>query len=119
MREAIVRDDLSIPASDDFIAAFGCDVEFDEQTYTELYTFVDELDQTLKMWIGTADRTFSLSVVKNETESVRVYDECLSCIRLDEDRKMILIILGKDSCTQKLEIAVWPRITASFTRMRC
>jgi hypothetical protein len=118
IREAILQDDLSIPASNDFVVGFGCDVEFDEQTYTELYTFVDELNQTLKMCIGTADRTFSLSIVRNEVEIVRVYDECLSCVSLDENRKIIVIILGKDRCTQKLELSVWPRVTATFTRMR-
>ena len=118
IRDAIFQGNFIIPASNDFVAEFGCDVEFDEQTYTELYTFVDELNQILKIWIGTADRTFSLSVTKNEVESLRVYDECLSCIYLDENKKNLEITLGKDSCTQKLVLSVWPIITVNFTRMR-
>lgn len=118
IRDAIFQENFIIPASNDFVAEFGCDVEFDEQTYTELYTFVDELNQILKIWIGTADRTFSLSVTKNEVESLRVYDECLSCIHLDENKKNLEITLGKDSCTQKLVLSVWPIITVDFTRMR-
>lgn len=117
-RSAISRDDLSVPASEDFVAAFGCDVEFDEQTHTELYAFVDEFHQTSKMWVGTVDRTFSLSIAKEGAEIVRVYDVRLSSVRLDEERQVIVITLGEDICAQRLELSVWPRITAVFTRMR-
>ncbi|PRA75492.1 hypothetical protein CQ054_22940 [Ochrobactrum sp. MYb29] len=117
-RAAILRDDLIVPASEDFVAAFGCDVEFDEQTHTEVYAFVDEIHQVSKMWIGTIDRTFSLSISKEGAEIVRVYDECLLSVRLDEGRQTIVITLGQDRGVQRLELSVWPRMTAIFTRMR-
>ncbi|WP_163264829.1 hypothetical protein [Chelativorans alearense] len=116
MRAAIQRDDLSLPASEDFVAAFGCDVEFDEQTHTECYAFTDSFKQISKMWIGTADRTFSLSIARDGAEIVRVYDERLSSIRLDEGRQMIVVTLGDDSWSQRLELSVWPRIKVAFTQ---
>lgn len=117
-RAVILRDGLSIPASDDFVAAFGCDVEFDDQTYTELYSFVDELNQTSKMWLGTVDGTFSLLIAREGAEILRVYDETLSCVKLDEKRQLIIVALGKGRGAQRLDFCVWPRISAVFTRTK-
>ncbi|MBY5925752.1 MULTISPECIES: hypothetical protein [Halomonas] len=118
MRAAINRENFVLPASIDFIAAFGCDVNFDRQTHTEEYVFEDELSDISRMWIGSVDRTFSLSMTKNGTEVVRVFDECVSCVRLDETRKVVVITLGDGAFTQELTLSVWPRGRVSFTRMR-
>lgn len=118
IRSAIHREDLVVPASEDFVAAFGCDVSFDEQTHTEEYVFADELGDISRMWIGSVDRTFGLSMAKSGKEVVRVFDECLSCVRLDEIRQRITITLGDGRPAQELELSVWPRSGVSFTRKR-
>ncbi|MCV0349031.1 MULTISPECIES: hypothetical protein [Alphaproteobacteria] len=117
-RAAIHREDLVVPASEDFVAAFGCDVNFDQQAHTEEYVFEDELGDISKMWIGSVDRTFGLSMAKSGAEVVRVFDECLSCVRLDESRQIITITLGDGGLIQELEFSVWPRSGVSFTRKR-
>ena len=117
-RTAIQREDFYIPASEDFIAAFGGELEFDEQTHTECYLFADDANRVSRMYIGIADRTFGLSIIFEGDEIVRVYDENLSEIRLDEERQVIIIKLGTFNCDQKVELAVWPRIAVSFSRLR-
>ena len=112
------RQDLVVPASEDFVAAFGCDVNFDERSETEEYVFVDETGDTTEMWIGSFDRTFGLSIVKNNIEVISVFDACLSGVRIDEERQVITITLGDDGASQKLELSIWPRIKVSFSRKR-
>lgn len=118
IRQAIHREELTVPASEDFVAAFGCDVDFDQQTHTEEYVFVDQHGEKSKLWIGTADRTFGLSVFQNGVEVLRLLDECLSNVRLDEERQMILVTHGNGGSIQELELLVWPSVRATFTRRR-
>lgn len=112
------REGLVVPASEDFVAAFGCDVNYDEQSETQEYVFVDEMGDTSEMWIGTFDRTFGLSIFKSGVEVISVFDAYLSWIRIDEERQVITIALGDDGVSQELELAIWPRIKVSFSRKR-
>lgn len=117
-RAAIERDDFSVPAPDEFVMMFGCDIDFDDVTHTEGYTFTNNSKQISKMWIGTADRTFSLSITHDETEIVRIYDECLSRIKLDEERQMIEIWFGMKNLIQKVDFIVYPKFKVSLVRYR-
>jgi len=106
IRAAIKREDLHIPAWNDFVASFGCELEFDEQTHIECYFFTDDFGQLSKHWIGTADRTFGLSISSGGAEIIRVYDENLRAVRLDEERQLFVITLRTSDDDQKIEFTV-------------
>jgi hypothetical protein len=60
-RSAIARDDLILPATIELVSVFGCEYSFDPDTHTECYVFGVGVEAQAKVWIGTLDRTFSMS----------------------------------------------------------
>jgi|GEM_PF-3175278 len=117
-RLAFSREDLIIPSSEDFVATFGCDFSFDELSYTENYVFADDYDNKIYLWVGIADKTFSLSIKSDDFETLKIYSESLQKISLDEKRQSIIIVPGTSDLFQQMQLKIWPRASLHITTTR-
>lgn len=109
MRLEINEADFCVPASNDIVAAFGCDLEVDDEFFVETYTFRDELGQPARIWLGTVDRTFSMAIGEEASEAFRITNGRLNHLSIDEDRQLISIGLGERELKLTLNLYVWPR----------
>lgn len=117
-RLAIYREDLSIPSSEEFVATFGCDFSFDELSYTENYVFADHYGNKIYLWIGIADKTFSLIIKFEDFEVVHIYGESIRKISLDEKQQSVVIIAGASGSLQEMQLKIWPRASLHISTVR-
>jgi hypothetical protein len=110
----IQRDDLKIPSPLEFISIFGCDVEFDENTYTESYIFADNYQNILKIYVNKIEKTFRMLITIKNHEIVNVFGENLHSIEIDQENHYIKIIMNEEISNQSIILAMFPKFKMSM-----
>ena len=118
VRAEIQRDDLCLPAFDDFIAAFGFDAELDTETLVEEYSLEDGEGFECRFWLGVVEKSFSLELTKDGQSLLNIAFENLKLVTLSEEEQMIHFFFGADRFEVKLRMTVWPKVAITIQDRR-
>ncbi len=102
-----------MPSSDDFISIFGCEYSVSDDLIQK-YKFQDDAANELGLTLGLSDCSFGLSLLQNGFEILKIYDERLRSVTINESDQSILAILGDTGKEQKIRIVVWPKAQISI-----
>lgn len=98
-----------IPDSDEFISVFGCEYFIDDYV-TQKYVFHDSDSGRLILVFGIADNSFGLTFIQNDFQVIKIYDEGLRSVAINEFDQSISISLRTLESEQKIKVTVWPRV---------
>jgi hypothetical protein len=106
---------IAIPSPNDFQAAFGCDCVIDKDLIQTCH-FKDRDGAMMTITFSPIDKSFGLSLSKFDVEIIKIYNETLRELVINEDEQEIDVILGDYSSTV-IKIIVWPLISLSIVTM--
>lgn len=118
VRAEIQRNDLCLPAFEDFIAAFGFDAEMDSETFVEEYSFEDGEGFRCRFWIGVVEKSFSLELTNDGQTLLSIAYENLKRVTLSEDEQAINFLFGADRSEVELRMTIWPKVAISVKNRR-
>lgn len=96
----------------ELISAFGCEFKTDEDLRVEEFNFVDDLGNTLTLWIEITACVLSLQLKVSGKQVLFLHDQFLESLEIEEGFNCIAI-RTKETV---LRLDVWPVLNLKITR---